>query len=944
MKRMPILLRILRAASPVTGPTFPEKSWLVQRPLAREHLVVSITTWVATNKISPNRLVTIVAAWVLTFGSTLHAQSTSQGHTGAQEFTLVQPGVQTIVLGRFPYEAQKAGRISCRLALGHGELAATCVVRMLASDGTDVSGRVKLLGGYEQTLEFPVAELRPGIFVPIVKDIVTATFTAAVSVELRVTVQQTPSTLRVDELSLRERRGEPIDSDDGAQLVTSPEVDFAYSQNLLPPMESPQWKPVGPAARRGRGPGGQAILALDEHGDGGWESPIIRLSNEAKELCLQTFVKFDAMATPYEHPFQVIFRSSEGAVIKPSLGRLGWPAWEWNLNYGQWIPLSIRFGIPDRAASAQLVMGLGRGFSATWQNKGEVTRNNFVTFQAAGLRLWASVEPSTAGISPYNFTAWAGGAANAGPFIPCKALQENSIALWTSVNDTGNLYFSKDRVWPLPKARLENLLPIHRSVELKGQIFDWTGRLISAVARSVKLAPYEVKTVELPVESIAQTGCYSLNLDAVQDGVLVGQGVIRWGNFCEPSDRADRRNLQYPFCFHPGVSAQGGGAGKYVDLELRTLRAMGVRGFRLQCRLWGLTGTNVDAAIASVREYSDNFHRQVWPYMEKYGFDGYVTFFPKPRSPIPESGSPEMAAWEQYVAAAVRLYPEISTFEFGNEEIGQSNKTVDERPEVWGYAGSMREYVREFKAARHAAITARPDVTFVVGQASDPTANVAKLFFEAGGTAKEVQGWAINSYVRSPDTWRNLSDTLRRNGVDLSKLVGLIPEIGYGVPRRGPKRLNAERGEAIKLVTNQVETLAAAPWIRDINWFTVVSRSAVVHNFVFDTDWSPKPMVGAYLTMSSTLGAGRPERVPSPPGTNVYLWRRPDRSQAGIVWALNGHELHLRVGETKGPVVVRDLMGNDTTIAPKDGVIPIKTSESPVYLMNIQTLVDGNAP
>jgi hypothetical protein len=176
----------------------------------------------------------------------------------------------------------------------------------------------------------------------------------------------------------------------------------------------------------------------------------------------------------------------------------------------------------------------------------------------------------------------------------------------------------------------------------------------------------------------------------------------------------------------------------------------------------------------------------------------------------------------------------------------------------------------------------------------------------------------------------------------MSKAIGLVPEIGYGVPRRGPKRINAERDEAVKMVINHVEILTAAPWVRDINWFTLVSRGAVVHNFVFDTDWSPKPMVGAYLTMSSTLGAGRPKRVSKEPGVNAYLWQRPDGSKAGVVWTAKPGQLRLRVGQTNGPVIVRDIMGNDTPVQAEDGVVTIATSAQPAYLLNIQTLAAGN--
>lgn len=882
----------------------------------------------------------IAASLSLAGGQMVHAQPAPANVT-VKQYDLAQAGTQTVVLGRLPYGAQKAGRARCTIHLEKGEASGTLVLRMLSKEGEDLAPQQKLLGWHDPTREVALNEIKAGKPLQVSADFVTASGTAAVSVELKIEAKTSPCTLRVEGLALEERKSEAVASEEGGQLVTSPEKGFVYGRNLVPALDSAQWRPVGDAAKRAKGPAGQTVLILEEKVDGRWESPVTPLEAGAKELSLQAFIKFDAMARPNEHPFRVQFQNAQGQQVPAPQSKRGWPCWEWNHIKGQWMPLSVRFAVPQGAVSAQLVIELAKGSTSPWNNKGEITRNNFIVFQTAGLRLWAHQKASPADMAPFNITAWAGGAADAGPFTPCSSQQQNSIALETRINNLNNLYFSKDGKWPAPRAWVENYLPIRRSVELKGEVFDWAGVSLGKVATSVKLEPFEVKDVELPVDSANRAGTYSLAMDASQDGVIVGQGVIRWGYFKEPNERADRLHDQYSFGFHPLFTAQGGDSDRYMDLECRVLKAMGVRGFRLQCRLWGLNGVDSDKAIASVREYSDRFHKQVWPYMQRYGFDGYITFFPKPSAEIPANGSPEMEAWKKYVAEAVKAYPEISVFAFGNEEIGSSNKDVDTKPGIWGYKGSMRDYTREFKAAREAALQARPEITFIVGQAADPQANVARLFFEAGGTAKDVQGWAINSYGNAPGTWKNLVATLKKNGVDLTNAVGLIPEIGYGAQRRGPSRRPAEKGEAIQMVCHHVETLANAPWIREISWFTLVSRWEVVHNFFFDTDWSPKPMVGAYLTASSTLGAGRPTRVADLPDVNAYLWQRPDGSKAGVIWASGRQRLRLKVGETSSPVIVRDIMGNDTEQSPQGGVVSVEVSQAPIYLLNIQSLADG---
>lgn len=122
----------------------------------------------------------------------------------------------------------------------------------LADGRRDGSERPRaLLGGYAQTLEVPVAGWKVGSPADITKDFATAFFSAAVSMELRADVRCTSCVVRLEELALRERRGEPIDANDDDRLGTAPERGFAYAPNLLPAMDSPRWKSADGTRPRG---------------------------------------------------------------------------------------------------------------------------------------------------------------------------------------------------------------------------------------------------------------------------------------------------------------------------------------------------------------------------------------------------------------------------------------------------------------------------------------------------------------------------------------------------------------------------------------------------------------------------------------------------------------------------------------------------------------------
>jgi len=862
-----------------------------------------------------------------------------------QTFDLAQPGSQTVALGKLPFQGQRAGHIKGTLFIERGGLTGTLVLRMLSGDGTDLATRLKLGGFNDPTREIELKGLKPGAPIPISADFVSAAGTAAVSVELKANVTTAPCAVRIEGLAIGARVGGTAVADTSGQagrLAVKPEADFPYARNLVPALDSSRWRATGKGAQRGKGAAGQAVLVLDENSGGKWESPVTPLEAGAKTLCFQAFVKFDALATPLEHPFQILFRDARGNILPTPDFRKHWPWDGWTHAHGQWLPVGMALAVPDQAVSVQCVVSTGEVARQAWHTGDGQPKNNFIAFQMAGVRLWAETKAAPAAFVPFAMTAWAGGVAGPGPFTPCAPQQENSIVLTTRVNDTDNLHFSKEGKWPSPRVWVENQLPIRRTVELSGEVFDWAGNALGKVSSAVDLEPFQNKDVELPVAPIKRTGIFSINLDATQEGATVGQGVIRWGCFKAPSDRADRLDAQYPFFFHPLFNADGGG---YLDAprlgqETRTLRALGVRGVRLQCRLWSFDAAKPNESVAAATALGDNFRKQVWPTMQRHGLEAFVSFFPMPRSPIPASEA-ELAAWKQYVAAAVRTYPEFSTFVFGNEEIGSFNTDLDVKALNWGYLGSMRDYMRQFLSARQAALEARPEVVFIPGEASDPLSNVARLFFEAGGTAQDVQGWALNSYGDASPTWKRLSTTLERNGVNLANAVGVIPEIGINVPRRGPTRLAGEKSAAVALVISHVETLATAPWIRYFTWFATAFYGVENHG-IFDGDWSPKPSAGAYLTMTAALGAGRPTRVAELPGVSAYLWRRPDGSKAGVIWAPGRQRLRLQVGETPGPVIVRDIMGNDTPLVPEAGVVTAEVSDSPVYLLNIQALEDGS--
>jgi len=875
------------------------------------------------------------------------ALSAAQAQTASKEqkFDLKQPGSQTLNLGKLPWQGQRAGRIRFVLAIDSGELAGTVVLRMLSGDGTDLAIHLKLGGFNDPTRVVELKGLKPGSPNPVSVDFVGAAGTAAVGVELKTDVTKAPCALRVEGLTIEERTGGAVGADTsgaGGRLVTSPEAGFPYANNLLPPLDAPEWRAEGVAAKRSTTAAGQTVLVLDENESGRWESPVVPLKAGARELCLQAFIKIDALATPFEHPIEILFRDAQGKVLPvPGLSK-HWPWAGWTFSNGQWIPITMRFAVPDHAVSTQLVLKISEVAPQDWHSGNEKKKNNFIAFQMAGLRLWALTKATPERFIPFDMTAWAGGLAGPGPFTPSSPTQQNSVVLTSRVNDTNNLFFSRERKWPSPRAWVQNYLPIRRAIEFKGEVFDWAGVSVGKVSVSVTLKPYETRDVELPVASIKRTGIYSMNLDAMQDGALVGQGVIRWGCFTGPSDRADRLDKQYPFCFHPLFCADGGGYKDAARLnqEAAGVRALGARSVRLQCRLWEFDAAEPEKSIASVRAVADSFQRQVWPVMQRHGLQGFISFFPEARSPIPAS-EPDLAAWRQYVAAAVKAYPQFSTFIFGNEEVGLFNVDLDNKALNWGYLGSMRDYTRQFLSARQAAIEARPEIVFIVGEASDPDSNVARLFFEAGGTAKDVQGWAINSYNDSPRAWESLSKMLVKHGVDLTNAVGVIPENGYNTPARGPNRLSGEKAVAISLIRSHVQSLIVAPWIRDFAWFATAFAGAENHG-VLDGDWSPKPMAGAYLTMTASLGAGRPSRVAELPGVNAYVWQRPDGSKAGVVWAPGRQRMRLRVGETAGPVIIRDIMGNDVSVTPKDGVIAVDVVDAPTYLLNIRTLEDGS--
>lgn len=746
------------------------------------------------------------------------------------------------------------------------------------------------------------------------------------------------------------------DSVSSAESVREADAQFAFTENLLPPIGGGRWEyspktlvPELPA----NGYTNEPHVVLSEANDrGSWLSPQIAI-DPAAPIYFSYWTRFSTYARMGFKPSPVQFEFFK----KDDGGKFVSVPWEKKLSldgngmlsslYGQWFPYLIGPVMPPEGANAIRVRVIYEKEVPSWG--AEPVRPNWGELHLDGMALWQGVPDQSVKI-PGEWTVTPYGGFFFGenrllpPFVPVGTMRDNSIAMFPVRGKTANLFFADDGGKPNLQVRVGNLLAVPRTVSLENRVLDWLDKPLEEGKIEVSLAPYEVKTVDIPVAVPVLFGAYMVELKAREGELTAGEAGMRFAWLRHPTQPDEvRMDPNYPFDMHPTritADPEGSNDTDEIDFQIGIARLMGVQNIRLQSRFYYYDKNSSEASREGARRKVERWRDDVLPAMKKYNVGGWVSLMEQGRSYVPHNEK-ELEAWYAYNNEQIKAFgKDVKFFIFGNEAQGGHAPDGDD-DSLWqssNYEGTNRDWMNSYVVARQAAKDADPQVLFGPGQASDRDGSVARRFFRMLGDKAQYDIWSYNAYGNSANMGVVIAKEIEKQKRALP--MGVLPEVGLSVPAYGKNRVSGERSQAITVVQTYLDVLSRAPWVKRIGWFILQGGRGVDSHFLFDFDWTPRPSVVAYMVLADTLRAGRVESQLSwPGGTELLLWRRTDGSLVGVGWSAVHQQVTLDVGVPR--VEVSDIFGNRKTVETKGNLLTLTLDAEPMYLLGAEKIEES---
>ena len=346
-----------------------------------------------------------------------------------------------------------------------------------------------------------------------------------------------------------------------------------------------------------------------------------------------------------------------------------------------------------------------------------------------------------------------------------------------------------------------------------------------------------------------------------------------------------------------GICSHLTGGSQKEEVCARSLAAIRAAGIGMvRCDFWWPMiekpkGTwdfsNTDAVVAEAKALGIT----VLPILD-YGHGGY----PHP--------SDDQGPWRRYVRAVAERYAsDCPVFEVWNEE--NSSRFWKGTPNSTNYLPVLRSAYEEIKSAAPSARVA------VGGFASIPFKYIEKLYKIGGGKFFDIMN--IHPYC-VPDAPENRlageKDGIQRLRAMMAEYGDgekpiWITEFGYPTNENNPEWMPDMKGYKAKLgvdETRQSIYLARSLGIafaEGVEAFFPYALRMVPktrydrerHFGLLHPNFAPKPAYGAYTTFISMRPAGSTQKtLPYSDGSDVFFpqWRRPNGTDAGMVWTSAG--------------------------------------------------------
>ena len=545
------------------------------------------------------------------------------------------------------------------------------------------------------------------------------------------------------------------------------------------------------------------------------------------------------------------------------------------------------------------------------------------------------------------------------PYFDGNLAVKSSFFIGNYVSDQSNVFNSEQAEITI-RYGAGNLLPVERDLTFYYRIVNAYGEMVSDGSLGVPFEPWELKIDSFRISRPDQFGAYKIEVNVMENGEKLTAGLLSFSTLpAGDAWKQEQSSRNYPFYMEGfGVnvkrltigeitdSAEIANVDRQIDVEARTMAALGVKGARLQLHFADLDYGNMASSLASA-EYEGRMVREhVIPRLREHGVNLFISQIEQ--GLVRTSFNPDtQAEKDHFYDFCYTLYDEIGDYPefilYGNEGAGQNF------PEMHRYYGTTEGWFDEYNIMRRAVKDLYPDMLFGPGQSGDQQSQFATNGFldDTYNPDPQFEIWGMNNYYAEHIMGRNLWTTIEPHAPDTGFII--YPEFGEDMDliQWADEPYKAEMAQALEMLERYFDALTSEPRLKVLTCFQYIHERN--KHSIFHQDYAPRTLVPAYYGMATTLGAGVMTGVEGRKEDGSYrfhTWEKENGNLVGVAYSYSfdfrtsrGNTYkRLKIATGSDTAVVYDMFKNKEVVSTPDSILELFVDKHYRYITGVDTL------
>ena len=545
------------------------------------------------------------------------------------------------------------------------------------------------------------------------------------------------------------------------------------------------------------------------------------------------------------------------------------------------------------------------------------------------------------------------------PYFEGDLAVKSSFFIGNYVSDQSNV-FNEESAELTIRYGAGNLLPVFRDLTFYYRIVDAYGEVVSDGSLGVPFEPWELKIDSFRISRPDTFGAYKIEINVMENGEKLTSGLLSFSSLpAGDSWKEEQSSRNYPFYmegFGVGVkrltigaitdSTEIANVDRQIDVEARTMAALGVKGARLQLHFAELDYGNVGSSLARAAYEGRMVRDHVIPPLREHGVNLFISQIEQ--GLVRNSFNPvTQEEKDHFYNFCYTLYDEIGDYPefilYGNEGAGQNF------PEMHRYYGTAGGWFDEYNIMRRAVRDLYPDMLFGPGQSGDQQSHFATNGFldETYNPDPQFDIWGMNNYYAEHIMGRNLWATIRPHAPDSAFVI--YPEFGEDMDliQWADQPYRAEMAQALEMLERYFDALTSEPRLKVLTCFQYIHERN--KHSIFHQDYAPRTLVPAYYGMATTLGAGVMTGVEGKKedgGYRLHTWKKDNGELVGVAYGYSfdfrtsrGNTFkRLKIATGSDTAIVYDMFKNKQEVATPDSILELFVDKHYRYITGVDTL------